>query len=80
MPERDEDLKKGAVETDRPDQHSQNSLQGQLPHRTEDDRIKGFDSDFPEPGENPEHSGEGIDPRMRQKINHSDKKDDPLVA
>ena len=58
MPERDEDLKKGAVESDKPLEHSQTSLQGQLPHRTNDPRIKGRDSDFPEPGENPEHSGQ----------------------
>jgi len=58
MPERDEDLEKGAVETDKPGDRSQTSLQGQLPHRPYDPRIKGRDTDFPEPGENPEHSGQ----------------------
>jgi hypothetical protein len=59
MPQhRDEDAKKGAVESDKPQQHSDESLSGQLPHRTEDPRIKGQDTDFPEPGENPEHSGQ----------------------
>ena len=80
MPERDEDLKKGAVESDKPNQHSQASLAGQLPHRPEDARIQGRDSDFPEPGENPEHSGQDMDPGMRQKTNQNDKKDDPLAA
>lgn len=80
MPERDEDLKKGAVESDKPDQRNQNSLEGQLPHRPEDSRIEGRDSDFPEPGENPEHSGQDMDPGFRQKTNQNDKKDDPLAA
>ncbi|HWY70115.1 MAG TPA: hypothetical protein VNX88_15710 [Terriglobales bacterium] len=80
MPDQDNDLKKGAVETENRDQHSQTSLEGQLGHRTEDARIKGRDTDFPEPGENPEHSGQEMDPGMRQKNNQSDKKDDPLVA
>jgi hypothetical protein len=80
MPERDEDLKKGAVESDKPKDPSQVSLEGQLPHRTEDNRIKGRDTDFPEPGENPEHSGQDQDPGMRQKMNQNDKKDDPLAA
>ena len=81
MPDHDADLKKGAVESDRPGEPSQTSLTGQLPHRPEDSRIKGRDTDFPEPGENPEHSGEETDdPGFRQKINQNDKKDDPLAA
>jgi len=80
MPDQDNDLKKGAVESESRDQHSQTSLEGQLGHRTEDIRIKGRDSDFPEPGENPEHSGQDKDPGQRQKTNQNDKKDDPLVA
>ena len=57
--------------------------------------IKGSDSDFPEPGGNPEHSGEreeseeekypeGVtqdqDPGHRQKQNQGDQRDDPLAA
>ena len=80
MPEQDSDLKKGAVEADKPQQRSQSSLKGQLPHRTEDPRIKGCDTDFPEPGENPEHSGQDMDHGIRQKQNHGDKQDDPLAA
>ena len=54
----DNDLRKGAVEAEEPSQHSQMSLNGQLPHRPYDAWIEGNDTDFPEPGENPEHSGQ----------------------
>jgi hypothetical protein len=54
----DADVSKGAVEQDKPGQPSNTSLRDQLPHRPHDKRINGNDSDFPEPGENPEHSGE----------------------
>ena len=80
MPDQDNDVKKGAVEADRPQQHSQESLAGQLPHRPQDNRISGKDTDFPEPGENPEHSGQTQDPGFRQKTNQNQKKDDPLAA
>ena len=60
MPENesDQDLTKGAIETE--DQHAEgnNSLQGQLGHRDQDPMLKDADSDFPEPGQSPEHSGE----------------------
>ena len=72
----DNDLKKGAVETEERNQHSQSSLSGQLPHRPEDARIEGNDSDFPEPGENPEHSGQETDADFRP----TDKTKPPLVA
>jgi hypothetical protein len=55
---RDSDLKKGALESDQRGDPSQVSLTGQLPHRTADELIKQSDTDFPEPGGNPEHSGE----------------------
>lgn len=56
--EHDADAGKGAVEQDKPGQPSNNSMQDQLPHRPNDKRISGNDSDFPEPGPSPEHSGE----------------------
>ncbi len=56
--EHDADLKKGAVEQDRPSQTTNTSMQGQLPHRTENPTIKAHDTDYPEPGESAEHSGE----------------------
>jgi len=88
----DPDLQKGAVEPDAPKQKSYNSLQGQLPHRTEDEMVKNNDSDFPEPGSNPEHSGEpeekknpegatqNQDPGHRQKRNQGDRREDPLAS
>jgi len=80
MPDSDNDLKKGAVEPDRREQPSQTSLQGQLPHRPQTPLIEGQDTDFPEPGENPEHSGQDMDPGFGQKTNQNDMKDHPLVA
>ena len=95
----DPDVGKGAVEGDARErskrgQSGNTSLSGQNPHRTESNLIKSNDSDFPEPGQNHEHSGEKIektgrsperdqvnqDPGHRQKQNQSDKKDDPLAA
>lgn len=61
----DNDLKKGAVEAEERSQHSQSSLGGQLPHRPENAWIQGNDTDFPEPGENPEHSGQEADSKDR---------------
>ncbi|MGA9800176.1 MAG: hypothetical protein WBQ68_14285 [Terriglobales bacterium] len=55
----DQDRGKGAVEQDRPEEPSGNtSMQGQLGHRDQNPLLKSADTDFPEPGENPEHSQE----------------------
>jgi hypothetical protein len=59
--EKDSFANKGAVEQDSPEQETNTSLSGQLPHRTENPLVKSNDTDFPEPGENPEHSGEPED-------------------
>ncbi len=55
---RDDDAAKGATEQDRRTQHTNTSLSGQLPHRKKSPLAEGRDSDFPEPGENPEHTGQ----------------------
>ena len=56
---RDQDSGKGAVEQDEKTQTGGNtSMQGQLGHRDQDSMLKSSDTDFPELGENPEHSGE----------------------
>lgn len=55
---RDQDLEKGAVEQDERTQKGNTSMQGQLGHRDQDPMLKAADTDFPEPGENPEHTGE----------------------
>lgn len=92
------DARKGAVEGDgraptEPGRSGNTSMAGQNPHRTESNLIKSNDSDFPEPGGNPEHSGQKVeksgqlerdpvdqDPGHRQEQNQSDEKDDPLAA
>jgi hypothetical protein len=56
----DNDLHKGAVEDDQPQQEHNTSLRGQLGHRNQDEMLKDNDTDYPEPGENPEHSGEKV--------------------
>ena len=63
---RDQDAGKGAVEQD--DRTGNTSMNGQLGHRDQDPMLKGADSDFPEPGENPEHSGEHGKVRKSKKI------------
>jgi hypothetical protein len=54
----DQDKSKGATEDENSAQPGNAALQGQLGHRDPDPIIKDADSDFPEPGANPEHSGE----------------------
>lgn len=64
---KDQDWGKGAVEQDSSDHSGNNSMRGQLGHRDQDPLIKSSDTDFPEPGENPEHSGEkGETPSPKQ--------------
>lgn len=48
---------KGATETEDHKIPGNAGLQGQLGHRDQDPMLKSSDTDFPEPGENPEHSG-----------------------
>ena len=54
----DQDRFKGALEKEDPTQEGNTSMQGQLGHRDQDPMLKAADTDFPEPGENPEHTGE----------------------
>ena len=56
-PTEDQDTAKGATETEDHKIPGNIGLQQQLGHRDQDPMIKGADSDFPEPGENPEHTG-----------------------
>ena len=90
---RDADIHKGAVEDDsvNADKNEQNtSLRGQNPHRGASPLASGQDTDYPEPGENPEHTGEPEEdpeqnPRMqisgeRQKTNQNWRKEDPLAS
>ena len=56
--EKDQDLAKGATEAATHTHDGNAELAGQLGHRDQDPRLKGSDTDFPEPGNSPEHSGE----------------------
>jgi hypothetical protein len=92
----DEDAGKGAVEQDRPNQKTNVSMAGQNGHRDQDPMLTNSSSDFPEQGENEEHTGErqaqndlgsdteedagGDTPGSRQKENQNKSKDDPLAA
>ena len=87
----DNDFRKGAIEEDNPYDKPQTSMRGQLPHRDQDPMLKDADTDFPEPGENPEHSGEETEavrdpesvtrnPGQRQKQDQNDRKKDDLAA
>jgi hypothetical protein len=60
---KDQDWGKGAVEQDEPWQRGNTSMQGQLGHRDQDPLLKSSDTDFPEPGGSPEHSGEEANPK-----------------
>ena len=55
---KDQDRMKGAVEQEDRDQQGNTSMQGQIGHRDQDSMLKSSDTDFPEPGGSPEHSGE----------------------
>ena len=55
---KDQDRSKGAVEQDGTGPSDNTSMQGQLGHRDQDPMLKDADTDFPEPGQSPEHSGE----------------------
>jgi len=54
----DQDTAKGATEGEDRKVAGNIGLQEQLGHRDQDPMLKDADSDFPEPGQNPEHSGE----------------------
>ncbi len=54
--ENDPDRAKGATEPEEHHHDGNAGLAGQLGHRDQDPILKDADSDFPEPGSNPEHS------------------------
>jgi hypothetical protein len=65
---KDQDSGKGAVEQDDRGHSGNTSMSGQLGHRDQDPMLKGADTDFPEPGENPEHSGEHGKVKRNKKL------------
>jgi hypothetical protein len=59
----DSDAHKGAVESQSPHDtpelpNHHGNLADQLPHRHAEEYLEGEDSDFPEPGSSPEHTGQ----------------------
>ncbi len=54
--ENDPDRAKGAVEVEEHHHDGNLGFSEQLGHRDQDPLIKGADTDFPEPGESPEHT------------------------
>ena len=65
---KDQDRFKGALEQEEKDQHGNTSMQGQLGHRDQDPMLKAADTDFPEPGASPEHTGEPEAARQRRDV------------
>jgi hypothetical protein len=57
---RDQDAEKGATEVEDHKDPGNVGLQEQIGHRDQDPMLKDADSDFPEPGQSPEHSGEPV--------------------
>jgi hypothetical protein len=89
--EHDPDVHKGAIEDDNVNATERNtSMRGQNPHRGGSPLAAGQDTDYPEPGENPEHTGENEDnpeaesqmqePGFSQKMNQNWEKEDPLAS
>ena len=56
----DQDTAKGATEVEDHKIPGNIGLQEQLGNRDQDPMLKDADSDFPEPGQNPEHTGEKV--------------------
>jgi hypothetical protein len=54
----DQDAAKGATEIENPPKPGNAGMQDQLGHRDQEPMLKDADSDFPEPGSSPEHTGE----------------------
>ncbi len=57
---RDQDAGKGATEVEDQKEPGNVGMQEQIGHRDQDPMLKDADSDFPEPGQSPEHSGEPV--------------------
>jgi hypothetical protein len=55
---RDQDTAKGATEAEDHKDSGNVGMQDQIGHRDQEPMLKDADSDFPEPGQSPEHTGE----------------------
>jgi hypothetical protein len=66
----DPDRAKGATEGEEHNHDGNLALSEPLGHRDQDPLIKGADTDFPEPGNSPEHSNEGVKTKtFAKKVN-----------
>jgi|HubBroStandDraft_3_1064219.scaffolds.fasta_scaffold119890_1 hypothetical protein len=68
----DPDRAKGATEGEEHHHDGNLALSEQLGHRDQDPLIKGADTDFPEPGGSPEHSGE--DSKQKSSVRKAKRK------
>lgn len=70
-PDADADEHKGAVEQDSRDHETNTSMNGQMQHRNKNPMADTLDTDFPEPGMSPEHTGEkfGRDEQGSRQLN-----------
>jgi hypothetical protein len=70
-PTPDADERKGAVEQDSRDQETNTTMRGQMQHRNRSPLSESLDSDFPEPGMSPEHTGQkvGADGMKSRQLN-----------
>jgi hypothetical protein len=69
----DPDATKGAIEIDEHHHDGNIGLEKQLGHRDQNPLIKDADSDFPEPGSNPEHST-GLPPKKQERQENTNRK------
>ena len=78
VPTPDADERKGAVEQDSRDQETNTTLRGQMQHRNKSPMADTMDTDFPEPGMNPEHTGqnEGPDFQGSRQLNPNPQRDE----
>ena len=79
VPTPDADEHKGAVEQESRDQESNTTLNGQMQHRNPSPLANDLDTDFPEPGGSPEHTGqhEGAEQTKRERVNPEAEQQDP---
>ena len=77
VPPPDADERKGAVEQDSRDQETNTTMRGQMQHRNKNPLADTMDTDFPEPGMNPEHTGqrEGDDLQGSRQLNPNPQRD-----
>ena len=79
VPAPDADERKGAIEQDSRDQETNTTLRGQMQHRNPSPLANNFDTDFPEPGMSPEHTGQldGLNEQGSRQQDRADTEEAP---